>query len=80
MSQRTLMYFLNLAMGRAYVLPSRSDPMIDLYISRLATRDRLTEYSTVKDAVDLIREAKNILVLTGAGISQAFLAVFASIC
>ncbi|KAF9010436.1 DHS-like NAD/FAD-binding domain-containing protein [Hymenopellis radicata] len=52
MSQRTLLYFLNLAMGRA-----------------LAMRDRLTQYNTIQDAANLIQSSKNILILTGAGIS-----------
>ncbi|KAF8912449.1 DHS-like NAD/FAD-binding domain-containing protein [Mucidula mucida] len=52
MSSRTLLYFLNLAMGRA-----------------LATRDRLTQYNTIQDAANLIQTSKNILILTGAGIS-----------
>ncbi|KZP01595.1 SIR2-domain-containing protein [Calocera viscosa TUFC12733] len=39
-------------------------------ISRtLRDRERLVQYETIDDAVRLIREAKKILVLTGAGIS-----------
>ncbi|KAK0238551.1 DHS-like NAD/FAD-binding domain-containing protein [Armillaria nabsnona] len=35
----------------------------------LRNRDKLPEYNTIKDAVDLIRNSKRILILTGAGIS-----------
>lgn len=40
-----------------------------LKVSRLQMRDRLTQYNTVDDAVELIRKSQRILVLTGAGIS-----------
>ncbi|KAG7093502.1 hypothetical protein E1B28_007177 [Marasmius oreades] len=35
----------------------------------LRIRERLTQYSTITDAVNLIRKSKRILILTGAGIS-----------
>lgn len=35
----------------------------------LRNRDKLPEYNTIKDAVELIRNSKRILILTGAGIS-----------
>ncbi|KAG7444451.1 DHS-like NAD/FAD-binding domain-containing protein [Guyanagaster necrorhizus] len=35
----------------------------------LRNRDKLPEYNTIKDAVNLIRNSKRILILTGAGIS-----------
>ncbi|KAI0285261.1 DHS-like NAD/FAD-binding domain-containing protein [Russula brevipes] len=35
----------------------------------LQLRDRLPQYSTVQDAIDLIRSSRRILILTGAGIS-----------
>ncbi|KAF9460565.1 DHS-like NAD/FAD-binding domain-containing protein [Collybia nuda] len=39
-------------------------------ISReLRSRERLTQFNTVADAVDLIRSSRRILILTGAGIS-----------
>ncbi len=38
---------------------------------RLRNRDKLPEYNTIKDAVDLIRNSKRILILTGAGISNS---------
>ncbi|KAK0218236.1 DHS-like NAD/FAD-binding domain-containing protein [Armillaria fumosa] len=35
----------------------------------LRNRDKLPEYNTINDAVELIRNSKRILILTGAGIS-----------
>uniref|UniRef100_A0A914CZK2 NAD-dependent protein deacetylase sir-2.1 n=1 Tax=Acrobeloides nanus TaxID=290746 RepID=A0A914CZK2_9BILA len=35
------------------------------------SRDKLPEYNTFKDAVELFRKSKNILILTGAGVSVA---------
>ncbi|SCV70312.1 BQ2448_1706 [Microbotryum intermedium] len=37
----------------------------------LRNRDRLEQYSTVDDVVELIRKSKNIMVLTGAGVSTS---------
>ena len=37
---------------------------------RLSMRDKLSQYNTVDDAVNLIRSSRNILILTGAGISK----------
>lgn len=37
---------------------------------RLQLRERLLQYSTLQDAVDLITSSRRILVLTGAGISE----------
>lgn len=42
-----------------------------LLLSLLMTtepRSRLTQYNTLDDAVQLINEANNIIVLTGAGV------------
>ncbi|KAI8915631.1 DHS-like NAD/FAD-binding domain-containing protein [Gorgonomyces haynaldii] len=39
------------------------------FMMRASKRERLPQYSTVEDAVDLIRKSKNIVVLTGAGCS-----------
>ncbi len=38
-------------------------------IRLLRRRERLTQYNTPEDAVKLLREARRIVVLTGAGIS-----------
>ncbi|KAL3420727.1 NAD-dependent protein deacetylase hst1 [Phlyctema vagabunda] len=47
-------------------------PLLSLALSReLAKRIKLTQYNTIDDAVDLIKKAKNIIVLTGAGISTS---------
>jgi len=37
---------------------------------RLQLRERLPQYSTVQDAIDLITSSRRIIVLTGAGISE----------
>ncbi|KAK8240248.1 chromatin regulatory protein sir2 [Phyllosticta capitalensis] len=45
---------------------------LGLAISReLSKRRRLSEYSTIEDAARLIKESKNIMVITGAGISTS---------
>lgn len=35
-------------------------------------RDKLPDFNTLEDAVRLIKECKNIMVLTGAGVSAIF--------
>ena len=41
-------------------------------LSRIARhRTKLAQYNTIDDAVSLLRNAKNIIVLTGAGISTS---------
>jgi hypothetical protein len=42
--------------------------MIELY-SRLSLREKLPQFNTITDAIQLIRTSKSILILTGAGIS-----------
>ena len=42
--------------------------LMDLFLP-IRRRKALDEYKTLDDAVELIRKSKNILVLTGAGIS-----------
>lgn len=37
----------------------------------LRRRDKLPQYNTVSDAIELLRNAKNIIVLSGAGISTS---------
>lgn len=45
-------------------------PLLRLCISReLSKRVKLSQYNTVDDAVSLLQESKNIIVLTGAGVS-----------
>ena len=46
--------------------------LLGLGISReLAKRVKLPQYNTIEDAVSLLKESKNIIVLTGAGISTS---------
>ncbi|KZV69310.1 SIR2-domain-containing protein [Peniophora sp. CONT] len=50
--------------------PATLQYFLKVALSReLQMRDRLTQYNTVDDAVELIRKAQRILVLSGAGIS-----------
>lgn len=45
-------------------------PLLGLGISReLSKRVKLPQYSTVDDVVGLLKKSKNIIVLTGAGVS-----------
>jgi hypothetical protein len=47
-------------------------PLLAIAISREFTRrQKLSEYNSVDDAVKLLKESKNIIVLTGAGVSIA---------
>ena len=46
-------------------------PLLAIAISREdSRRQKLPQYNTVEDAVRLINESKNIIVLTGAGVSS----------
>ena len=48
-------------------------PLLAIAISReFSRRQKLPQYNTVEDAVKLMKEAKNIIVLTGAGVSTYF--------
>lgn len=45
-------------------------PLLAIAISReFSRRPKLPDYNTIEDAVRLLRESKNIIVLTGAGVS-----------
>ena len=47
-------------------------PILAIAISReFSRRPKLPQYNTVDDAVELIRKSRNIIVLTGAGISTS---------
>ena len=44
-------------------------PLLVMGMSReYAKRKKLAQYNTIDDAVDLLKKAKNIIVLTGAGV------------
>ena len=44
--------------------------LITRFPRRLQKREKLPMYNTIDDAVDLIRKSRNIMILTGAGISK----------
>jgi len=47
-------------------------PLLSLALSReLSKRAKLLKYNTIDDAVDLLQRSRNIIVLTGAGISTS---------
>ncbi|KAL8693010.1 MAG: hypothetical protein Q9218_002067 [Villophora microphyllina] len=47
-------------------------PLLGIGIDReLRKRNKLPQYNTIDDVVDLLRKSKNIIVLTGAGISTS---------
>lgn len=47
-------------------------PLLSMAVSReLDRRLKLPQYNTVDDAVDLLKKSKNIIVITGAGISTS---------
>lgn len=41
-------------------------------VREIATRRKLPQYHSIDDAVDLLHKSKNILVITGAGVSARF--------
>jgi len=47
-------------------------PFTKIALSRiLRRREKLPQYNTLEDAIDLLRKSKNIIVLSGAGISTS---------
>lgn len=47
-------------------------PYTKLVLSRvLRRRQKLSQYSTIDDAIELLRTSRNIIVLSGAGISTS---------
>lgn len=47
-------------------------PLLGLCISReLSKRQKLLQYNTIDDAVTLLKNSKNVIVLTGAGVSRS---------
>jgi NAD-dependent histone deacetylase SIR2 len=56
--------FLEGAPDRAYFI------LLGLGVAReLSKRTKLLQYNTMDDAVELLRKSKNIIVITGAGVS-----------
>lgn len=50
--------------------------LLDLAICReLSKRAKLPQYNTIDDAVALMKKSRNIVVLTGAGVSTSKLAI-----
>jgi hypothetical protein len=48
-------------------------PLLAVALSReFARRPKLPQYNTIEDAVRLLQESKNIVVLTGAGVCLPF--------
>ena len=69
------MYFLKVVIFQVYVPRlSEARPRTnsnDLWAPiSLQRRQKLSYYNSIDDAVDLIHKSRNILVLTGAGISK----------
>ena len=65
-----MLYFLRVAMSHQYVLHFSAWKYSSNIEYRLRNRDKLLQYNTVADAVQLIRRSERILILTGAGISE----------
>ena len=56
-------------------------PLLGLGISReLSKRRKLPQYNTIEDAVALLQESKNIIVLTGAGVGADLNAIENNVC
>jgi hypothetical protein len=51
-------------------------PLLAVALSReFARRPKLPQYNTIEDAVRLLQESKNIVVLTGAGVGLPLLSI-----
>ena len=53
----------------SHATPSGTRVLTLFTMTSLRNRERLEQYQTIDDAVELIRTSKKILVLTGAGVS-----------
>ena len=42
----------------------------------MAKRRRLEQYDTIGDAVELLQKSKNVMVITGAGVSSTYCEVY----
>lgn len=73
------MYFLKVVLSREWVCArlvfSHNEREKPTKIHRLRLRERLPNYNTIADAVSLIRQSHRIVILTGAGISEAYTAL-----
>jgi len=66
---KTMLYFLRVAISHQSVVHSSHRSIFDVRY-RLRNRDKLPQYNTIADAVQLIKQSQRILILTGAGISK----------
>lgn len=56
-------------------------PLLAIAISQeFSRRQKLPQYNTIDDAVKLLQESKNIIVLTGAGVSIGFKSFVMYLC
>ena len=62
-------YFLRVALSHQWVDIFSSWTSLTVFAS-LRQRDKLPQYNTIDNAVELIQKSQRILILTGAGISM----------